>query len=293
MSKILITGGAGFIGSHLADRLCKDNEVDILDDFSTGSIDNLKNFEGTLIEGDVRYEKLRTYDYIFHCAAMVGVERVCKDPERTYSVNYEGTANVLRQAKGARVVYLSTSEVYEDNPCREDFEYKVSKDTSPRFWYQFSKYLGEKLFELYGVEGVVVRLFNTVGPRQVGDYGMVLPRFIKQATEGKPITVYGDGNQTRSFAYIDDVVDALITLSRNGSGIVNVGSRKAISINDLAKLVKDKVGSESEIVHIEKPFDNYTDPKRQLPNLDRMKKFCGFTPILTAGEIIDYETGKR
>ncbi|MHC4402953.1 MAG: NAD-dependent epimerase/dehydratase family protein [Planctomycetota bacterium] len=261
--RYLITGGAGFIGSHLAEKLLgQGDDVTVLDDFSSGSYENLCELPDKarlcIVEGDVRDacvdEMVKECDTVFHLAALVGVEQVVQYPRRTVSVTVEGGANVLAACVRHRrpLLVTSTSEVYGDNPTqplREDFDLRIGPPTTPRWSYAAAKLLEEQMVlsegRASGLPAVVVRLFNTVGPRQTGRYGMVLPRFVQAALDEGTLPVYGDGRQTRTFCDVRDVVSALslvIGYERAWGKVVNVGSDSELSIIQLSKLVLNVIG---------------------------------------------------
>src|SRR5215213_740036 len=268
--RVLITGGAGFIGSHLSEAyLARGDAVLVLDDLSTGSIDNIRHlrqhprFQATVESvhnHPVTAELIDQCDVVFHLAAAVGVKLIVESPVRTIETNVHGTEVVLAQAnkKKKKVLIASTSEVYglsDRVPFREDGPLVMGPTTKGRWSYACSKAIDEFLALAYWRERslptVVVRLFNTVGPRQTGRYGMVIPSFVKQALEGRPITVYGDGTQTRCFAHVGDVVGALIKLMDHPEAVgqvFNIGSDEEVTIAELARRVKALTGSASEIV---------------------------------------------
>lgn len=309
--KVLVTGGAGFVGSHLVERLLADgHRVSVIDDLSTGRRENLDR-----VAGDSRLEvieaKVSTYrgldglmgevGWVFHLAAAVGVELVLRSPVATIATNLDETEAVLEAAGGRRVPVLltSTSEVYGRSPkagFSEDDELVMGPPRLARWSYACSKLMDEFLAMAYwrerGLPVVVVRLFNTVGPRQTGRYGMVLPRFIKAALADRPIEVYGDGTQTRCFCHVADAVEALVRLQRSPAAlgeIVNVGSDEEIAIRDLAALVVRTLGSKSEVVRI--PYDQayapgFEDMQRRRPMIDKCQRLTGFRPATPLVEII-------
>jgi nucleoside-diphosphate-sugar epimerase len=303
----LITGGAGFIGSHLAEALLSDgHNVLIVDDLSTGRIGNVahlkerRGFEYTLdtvMNRQVMAELVDRSDFVFHLAAAVGVKLIVESPVRTIETNVQGTEVVLDIAnkKKKPVLIASTSEVYgkaSKIPFAEDDDLVLGATTRGRWAYACSKALDEFLAIAYFHEKklpvVVARLFNTVGPRQTGRYGMVLPTFVKQALAGRPITVFGDGSQTRCFGYVADVV--LISADQAYGQVFNIGSQEEISILDLARLVKTKVESDSEIVFV--PYDQAYDPgfedmARRVPDIGKIRSFLGFEPSTRLVETID------
>jgi UDP-glucose 4-epimerase len=308
----LITGGAGFIGSHLAEALLAEgNRVLVIDDFSTGSIENIAHLKGapgfeyvvdTIMNRPVLAELVDRADFIFHLAAAVGVRLIVESPVRTIETNVRGTELVLELAnkKKRPVLIASTSEVYGKAakvPFSEQDDLVLGPTTRGRWSYACSKALDEFLGIAYFRERklpvVIVRLFNTVGPRQTGRYGMVLPTFVKQALSGRPITVFGDGTQTRCFGYVGDVVGALTTLitdERVHGEVFNVGSQEEISILDLARLVKSRLRSDSEILFV--PYDQaydrgFEDMPRRVPDIRKIRELIGFDPKTSLTDIID------
>ena len=300
---ILITGGAGFIGSHLAERLLEDgHNVYIVDNLSTGSLSNLgiikrhKNFDmkvASVLDEAIMTEMISSVDHIYHLAAVVGVKNIMFKPVETLEVNVKGTETVLRLAnKFKKKIFLaSTSEVYgkSDNcPTSEDSD-RIMGATNKRRWaYACSKALDEfealAYFDEKKLSVVIARLFNTVGPRQTGQYGMVLPNFVQRALIGRPIIVYGTGEQTRCFTHVLDVVDAVIALMNEPKAegqIFNIGNNEEISIKKLALLIKEMTGSHSELEFI--PYDRvygsgFEDMERRCPNIEKVEKYIGFKP---------------
>jgi UDP-glucose 4-epimerase len=320
--RVLITGGAGFIGSHLSDAyLNRGDEVFIIDDLSTGSFENIRHlkdhpdFQYTIDNvhnQQVMAELVDQCDVIFHLAAAVGVKLIVESPVNTIETNVHGTEVVLSLAnkKKKKVLIASTSEVYglsTQVPFKEDGNLVMGATTKGRWSYACSKAIDEFLALAYWREKklptIVVRLFNTVGPRQTGQYGMVIPTFVKQALSERPITVYGDGKQSRCFCYVGDVVGALMKLmddERTVGEVFNVGSNQEISIGDLAGKVKELTKSESEIVFV--PYDEayeegFEDMPRRIPDISKVKKQIGFEPqmnlegILTS--VIDFHSGQQ
>jgi UDP-glucose 4-epimerase len=309
--KVLITGGSGFIGSHLADHyLSRGDEVSIIDDLSTGSIDNIAHLKthprfhytiDTVQNMPLVAELADACDVIFHLAAAVGVKLIVESPVRTIETNVRGTEVVLAVAnkKKKRVLVASTSEVYglsTDVPFREDGNLVMGATTKGRWSYACSKAIDEFLALAYWREkklpSTVVRLFNTVGPRQTGQYGMVIPTFVKQALAGRPITVYGNGNQTRCFAFVGDVVRALVALMDRLDSVgevYNIGSSEEVSMNTLAERIKTLTNSESEIVHIpysEAYEEGFEDMPRRVPDTSKIFSLVGFRPETTLDEIL-------
>jgi UDP-glucose 4-epimerase len=310
--RALITGGAGFVGSHLAELLLgQEHEVFVLDNLSTGSIDNIahlkdhKRFHYTIdsvINEPVLAELVDQADVVFHLAAAVGVKLIVEQPVHTIETNVKGTEVVLTHAnkKKKLVLIASTSEVYGKStavPFSEDADLVLGSTVKHRWAYACSKAIDEFLALAYWKEKklpvIIVRLFNTVGPRQTGQYGMVIPNFVQQALAGQPITVFGDGTQTRSFTYVGDVVDALAKLVRQPEAIgrvFNVGNGYEISILDLAKRVKALAGSSSDIVTI--PYDQayeagFEDMPRRVPDTSRIHELIGYEPKVQLDEILE------
>jgi UDP-glucose 4-epimerase len=309
--KALITGGAGFIGSHLAERLLQDgHEVLVLDNLSTGSIENithLKSVNGfsyvidSVTNEPLLAEMIDRCDVVFHLAAAVGVKLIVEQPVHTIETNVHGTEVVLKHAnKKKKLVFIaSTSEVYgksADVPFREDADMVLGPTAKHRWAYACSKMIDEFLALAYWKEKklpvVVVRLFNTVGPRQTGQYGMVLPTFVRQALAGQPITVFGDGTQSRSFTYVGDVVGALVALAQEPRAIgevFNVGNMGEISMRELAERVRTMAGSASPIQMI--PYDQayeagFEDMPRRVPDIAKIRNLIGYEPKLALDEII-------
>jgi UDP-glucose 4-epimerase len=309
--KILITGGAGFIGSHLAELLLDaDHDVFVLDDLSTGSMDNIDHLKthprfgyviDTIFNDAVLAEQVNQADLIFHLAAAVGVQLIVDAPVHTIEANVKGTEVVLRHAARTQtlVVIASTSEVYGKNtnvPFREDDDLVMGSTQKHRWAYACSKAIDEFMALAYLKERqlpvIVVRLFNTVGPRQTGRYGMVIPNFVRQALAGKPITVFGDGTQSRSFAYVGDVVRGLVSLvqDRRAVGeVFNLGNDEEITINALARLVKTMTSSNSTIINIpyEKAYEaGFEDMPRRVPDLTKIQTLVGYAPQVQLPEIL-------
>jgi len=310
--RALITGGAGFIGSHLAEALLKaGHEVDIIDNLSTGSIRNISHLKtqpkfkyviDTLTNEPVLAELIDRNDVIFHFAAAVGVKLIVEQPVHTIETNVHGTEVVLKHAnKKKKLVFIaSTSEVYGKNldvPFREDADLVMGATVKHRWAYACSKAIDEFLALAYwkerGLPVVVVRFFNTVGPKQTGQYGMVLPNFARQALAGEPITVFGDGTQSRSFTYVSDVVGCLLKLMKEKKAIgevFNIGNREEVTILRLAEMVKAQAGSRSEIVFV--PYDKayeagFEDMPRRVPDLTKIHKLVGYEPTVQLNETIN------
>jgi len=308
----LITGGAGFIGSHLAEALLKrGDEVFILDDLSTGSVENIRHlktherfhyFFDSITNKQLLAELVDESDVVFHLAAAVGVRLIVESPVRTLETNVYGTQLVLDAAskKKKLVVTVSTSEVYGKSdkvPFREDADLVLGATTMGRWSYAASKALDEFLALSYWKEKklpvIVVRLFNTVGPRQIGRYGMVLPSFVRQALDGAPITIFGSGQQSRCFCDVRDTLEAILRLIGTGKAIgevVNIGSDQEISIEGLAHVVKQRTGSASPITYI--PYDQayepgFEDMLRRVPALEKLERLTGFRPATPLSEIVD------
>ncbi|HEV7487127.1 MAG TPA: GDP-mannose 4,6-dehydratase [Thermoanaerobaculia bacterium] len=320
--RVLITGGAGFIGSHLSDHyLGRGDEVSIIDDLSTGSIENIAHLKAnprfhyaidTVQNTPLVAELADDCDIIFHLAAAVGVKLIVESPVRTIETNIRGTEVLLSVAnkKKKRVLVASTSEVYglsTDVPFREDGNLVMGATTKGRWSYACSKAIDEFLALAYWREKklptTVVRLFNTVGPRQTGQYGMVVPTFVKQALAGRPITVYGSGQQTRCFGYVGDVVKVLVALmdtQESVGEVYNIGSNEEVSMNTLAERIKTLTGSESEIVHIpysEAYEEGFEDMPRRVPDTSKIVSLIGFRPETTLDTIlksvIEYHSGRQ
>jgi UDP-glucose 4-epimerase len=309
--RVLITGGAGFIGSHLSESyLQRGDEVFVIDDLSTGSIENIRHLKDhprfhytidSIHNQPVTAELVDQCDVIFHLAAAVGVKLIVESPVRTIENNVHGTEVVLSLAnkKKKKVLVASTSEVYglsSEVPFREDGNLVMGATNKGRWSYACSKAIDEFLALAYWREKklptIVVRLFNTVGPRQTGQYGMVIPTFVKQALAGRPITVYGSGKQSRCFCYVGDVVGALVKLMDSDDSVgdvFNIGSNQEISILDLAKRVKELTDSDSEIVFV--PYDEayeegFEDMPRRIPDVSKVNKLISFKPEKKLDEIL-------
>ena len=299
---VLVTGGCGFIGSHLAEKLLSvGHEVYIIDDLSTGSIDNIKHLRtnpkfhlniDTITNETLLNSIVGKVDLIYHLAAAVGVQLVVRSPVKTIETNVHGTEVVLKAAakKKTKVLIASTSEVYgksKNIPYKEDDNLLIGPPTFGRWSYACSKALDEFLAMAYWKEKklpvVITRFFNTIGPRQTGQYGMVVPTFIKQALSGKPITVYGDGKQTRCFTHVEDAVNAIISLMENKESVgqvFNIGSTEEMSIENLAKKIKQLTNSSSEIVYIpyEQAYEHgFEDMRRRIPDISKLSKMLSET----------------
>ena len=311
--KALITGGAGFVGSHLAEALLsRGDEVYVLDNLSTGSIDNIdhlkpgKHFHYTIdsvMSESVLAELIDRAEVVFHLAAAVGVRLIVESPVNTIETNVHGTEMVLKLAnkKKKKVLIASTSEVYGKSnvvPFREDADLVMGPTSKGRWSYACSKAIDEFLALAYHKEKrlpvVVFRLFNTVGPRQTGRYGMVIPNFVKQALLGHPLTVFGDGKQTRCFTYISDVVDVLMKLADHPGAlgqVFNIGNEhEEVSMLDLAGRVKERTKSRSAIVLV--PYDQayeegFEDMYRRVPDTSKLRALTGYEPRVHLDEILD------
>ena len=308
---ILVTGGAGFIGSHLCERLIKDgHSVTALDNFSTGMASNLTSLEGSqqfnLVEGSILDTNVLTplinqADYVFHLAAAVGVFNIVNNPLASLLTNIRGTENVLEAASTTKtpVFLTSSSEVYGKNvsdSLKESDDRILGSPVTLRWSYSEAKAIDESLAYAYFIEKQlktrIVRFFNTVGPRQLGAYGMVVPRFVKSALTQEPITIYGDGKQTRCFAHVYDVIDAVIAIAfaENTIGkVINIGNDFEISINDLAEKIITETGSKSEIVYVpyEEAYGNgFEDMERRVPNIELINNLVGWRPQRNLSTII-------
>ena len=309
--KALITGGAGFVGSHLARALLEaGHDVFVLDNLSTGSIDNIEPLKthprfdyaiDTITNEPLLAEHVDRCDVVFHLAAAVGVQLIVESPVHTIETNVHGTEVVLKHSAKKRklMVVASTSEVYGKStalPFREDADLVLGSTRQSRWAYACSKAIDEFLALAYWKERqlpvIVLRLFNTVGPRQTGRYGMVIPRFVQQALAGDPITVFGTGTQSRSFGYVGDVVRgmmALVAEPRAVGKVFNLGNNREITIRELAQLVKTMTESRSEIITI--PYDEayesgFEDMPRRVPDLTKVKELVGYDPRVQLPEIL-------
>ncbi len=303
--KILITGGAGFIGSHLAEALlAKGHEVTILDNLSTGKLENVAHLEGQpnfhIVIGDILNEFLvdklvERADWVFHLAAAVGVELIVKDPLRSLTTNIKGSEIVLENVYRyhRKVLITSTSEIYGKNlngPLKEEDDRVLGSPLKTRWSYSTSKAIDEILAYVYWrekkVPTVIVRLFNTVGPRQTGYYGMVIPRFVEQALKNEALTVYGTGDQTRCFLYVKDAVDAMVRLMESPAAVgqvFNIGSQEEISIRALAEKIIGLTESPCDITYV--PYDEayeegFEDMQRRVPDITKISKLIGFKPTV-------------
>ena len=319
--KVLVTGGAGFIGSHLAERLLKDgNRVVVVDNLSTGSIENIESFKNEadfkFVEGDIRDAELmetlvERSETVYHLAAAVGVKLIADRPVHTIETNISGTEVVLDAVNkfNKSVFIASSSEIYGKNeavPFREDDDIVLGNTGVPRWSYACSKAIDEFLalafHQQYKLRAVIGRFFNTVGPRQTGQYGMVVPRFVQWALKGEPVSIYGTGQQMRCFCYIEDVVDAVIGLmnsEQTAGNVYNIGSTEEVSIESLADKIIEMTGSKSkkEYVAYEEAYGMpMEDMMRRVPSLERIKKAIGWEPKTSLTEtlqaIIDSEKAK-
>ena len=309
--RVLITGGAGFVGSHLAEALLeRGDQVYVLDNLSTGSIDNIAHLKpqarfsytiDSVANEPLLAEMIDRCDVVVHLAAAVGVRLIVEAPVHTIETNVHGTEVVLKHAnkKKKLVVIASTSEVYGKSaavPFREDADLVLGPTSKHRWAYACSKMIDEFLALAYWKERklpvIVVRLFNTVGPRQTGQYGMVIPTLVRQALAGQPITVYGDGTQSRSFTYVGDVIRAMVALMNEPAAVgqvFNIGNGQEISINALAERVKALSGSSSEIVRV--PYEQayeagFEDMPRRVPDISKISALVGYAPTVELDEIL-------
>ncbi len=310
--RALITGGAGFIGSHLADRLLeRGDQVLLLDDLSTGRLSNIEHLQGnpdaefvlgSILNADLVDHVVSRVDVVYHLAAAVGVNLIVEKPLESLMTNIRGTETVVEKAHkyNKRILVTSTSEIYGKNTSdslSEDDDRILGSPLKSRWSYSEAKAIDEILAYTYwrekGLETVIVRLFNTVGPRQTGSYGMVVPRFVSQALRNEAITVFGDGAQTRCFCYVGDVVSGLVALSEHPEAfgkVFNLGGVEEISISDLATRVIERSGSSSEVEFI--PYDvayeeGLQDMERRVPNNSRARELVGFAPTASLDDIID------
>ncbi|MBU0604886.1 MAG: GDP-mannose 4,6-dehydratase [Candidatus Omnitrophica bacterium] len=312
--KILITGGAGFIGSHLVEELLKKGEeVVVIDNLSTGNMENIEHLKSnpkfsfhidTIMNEELMKRLIKNCDVVYHMAAAVGVKYIIDNPLESMQTNVKGTEIVLELANSLgkkKVIIASTSEIYgKDRPGKKIFKEEDDRVLGPttisRWSYSCAKAMDEFLSLAYWREKklpvVIVRFFNTVGPRQSGMYGMVVPRFVKHALLGQPITIYGDGKQTRSFTYVSDAVRAITGLANNQKAvgeIFNIGNPGAISIQDLAEKIKKLTKSDSPIMHIpyEKAYEKgFEDMRHRAPDITKIKELIGFQPKVDLDEML-------
>ena len=312
MAHCLVTGGAGFIGSHLVERLLeRGDHVRVVDDFSTGTSANLDGVsdhagleirDGSITDPALLESSIDGVDVVFHLAAAVGVKLVAENPVRTIHTNIYPTELLLRLASEERLPFFlaSTSEVYGKNPkatWTEEDDLQLGPTSRPRWAYGCSKAIDEFLGLAYhrqrGLPVVVGRFFNVVGPRQVGAYGMVIPRFVDQALDGGPVVVYDDGSQIRCFAHVNEVVKSILGLMDEpdaAGGVFNIGSDQPVSVRQLAERVVAKVGGEIPIEHIaysEAYGEDFEDIQRRVPEVDKLERANGSKPSMTLDEILD------
>lgn len=313
--KALVTGGAGFIGSHLTERLLKDgNKVAVIDNLSTGSLENIKSFKNhagfEFVEGDIRNAELieplvEQSDVIYHLAAAVGVRLIAEDPVHTIETNIGGTEIVLNIANklGKKILIASSSEVYgksEAVPFHEDDDIVLGSTCLSRWSYACSKavdeFLGLAFHQQYGLDVVIGRFFNTIGPRQTGQYGMVVPRFVQTALKGETLQIYGTGRQTRCFCYVADLVEAVIGLMNCEQAVgqvYNIGTNEEITIEELADRIIRITGSKSkkEFVPYEVAYGRpIEDMMRRVPSLERIEKMIGWKPKTSLDETLQLIT---
>ena len=309
--RALITGGAGFIGSHLADHLLgRGDQVVLLDDLSTGRVTNIEHLNdrtgaefvlGSILDTELVDEAVARVDAVFHLAAAVGVNLIVEKPLESLMTNIRGTETVIEMAHkyDKRLLVMSTSEIYGKNTSdslSEEDDRILGSPLKSRWSYSEAKAIDEILAYTYwrekGLETVIIRLFNTVGPRQTGSYGMVIPRFVGQALRNEPITVFGDGNQTRCFCHVGDVVEGLVALSEHPEAfgkVFNLGGGEEVSIRELAERVIELAGSQSSLEFI--PYDTayeagFEDMERRVPNTTRAMQLVGFKPSASLDDII-------
>jgi UDP-glucose 4-epimerase len=307
--RVFISGGAGFIGSHLCDAyVLQDDEVTILDNLSTGSPKNISHLEGKIkiIKGDIRNQELvesiiMKSDLVLHMAAALGVNNILQNPIESISTNFYGSEVILNAALKyeKRIIIASTSEIYGKNlkqPLKETDDRVIGPPQKLRWTYSDAKALEESIaYFLYltkNLQVTTIRFFNTVGPRQTGEYGMVIPRFVQSAINNFPLNIFGDGTQSRVFCHVNDATKAIMRLAESNSSIgevFNIGGREEIKILDLAKLIIKKTKSESTITYT-KYGDAYSvgfeDMTRRVPDLTKIKNFIGWTPTINLNEII-------
>jgi len=309
--KALITGGAGFIGSHLAERLLRDGqEVTVVDNLSTGSLKNIEGFgtkpkfnfvEGDICDAELMEQLMERCDAVFHLAAAVGVKLIADRPVHTIETNIGGTEVVLETANkfGKKILIASSSEVYGKNeavPFSEDDDIVLGSTRMSRWSYACSKaideFLGLAFYQQYGLGVVIGRFFNTIGPRQTGQYGMVVPRFIQRALRGEPLSIYGTGRQKRCFCYVEDLIDAVIGLmncDEAAGKVYNIGSTEEIAIEELADKIIEMTGSKSkkEFISYEKAYGRpIEDMMRRVPGLERIKETIGWEPKTNLSETL-------
>ena len=309
--RALITGGAGFIGSHLADSLVeRGDRVVLLDDLSTGRLANIEHLNGrpdvefvlgSILNSDLVDHVVSGVDAVFHLAAAVGVNLIVEKPLESLITNIRGTETVVEKAHkyGKRTLVMSTSEIYGKNTSdslSEDDDRILGSPLKSRWSYSEAKAIDEILAYTYwrekGLETVIIRLFNTVGPRQTGSYGMVIPRFVGQALKNQPITIFGDGTQTRCFCHVSDIVNGVLAVSEHPEAfgkVFNLGGDQEVSISDLARQVIQLVGSESELEYISYDAayeEGFEDMTRRVPNTTRARQLVGFEPLIKLEDMI-------
>jgi len=309
--RALITGGAGFIGSHIADSLVeRGDRVVLLDDLSTGRLANIEHLNGrpdvefvlgSILNSDLVDHVVSGVDAVFHLAAAVGVNLIVEKPLESLITNIRGTETVIEKAHkyGKRTLVMSTSEIYGKNTSdslSEDDDRILGSPLKSRWSYSEAKAIDEILAYTYwrekGLETVIIRLFNTVGPRQTGSYGMVIPRFVGQALKNQPITIFGDGTQTRCFCHVSDIVNGVLALSEHPEAfgkVFNLGGDQEVSISDLARQVVELVGSESELEYISYDAayeEGFEDMTRRVPNTTRARQLVGFEPLIKLEDMI-------
>lgn len=315
--KILITGGAGFVGSHLADKLiAQGNEITVIDDLSTGRYSNIAHLEGTdrfrliidtVLNQSLMEDLVRETDRVYHMASAVGVRLIMEQPVKTIETIFHGTDVILKFCSRyrKRVLIPSTSEVYGKGasvPFREEDDLLTGATDKHRWAYACAKTLDEFLALAHWKESrlpvAVVRLFNTVGPRQTGQYGMVVPRFVHAAIKNEPITVHGDGNQSRCFGHVGDVVEGLakvLDVPECFGQVINLGNDEEVSIKKLAEMAIELTGSQSEIRFVtydEAYGEGFEDMRRRVPSLDKAKRLIGYQPTRTLTDIINDVTAE-
>ena len=307
--RVFITGGAGFIGSHLCDALVAEGkEVTILDNLSTGSKKNIAHLEGKIkvFQGDIRDQKLveslvAESDLVLHMAAALGVDNILENPIESISTNFYGSEIVLNASVkyDKRIIIASTSEIYGKNPKQpllETDDRVIGTPQKLRWTYSDAKSLEEAtayfLFLTKNLKVTTIRFFNTVGPRQTGKYGMVIPRFVRSALQNKPLQIFGDGYQSRVFCHVKDTTRAIIELTKTDTSIgevFNIGGKGEINILDLAKLIIEKTNSKSTITYTDYTDAyavGYEDMSRRVPDISKIKSYIGWEPIISLDEII-------
>lgn len=309
--KIVITGGAGFIGSHLTERLINEgHDIFVIDNFSTGNLENLSAISsspklrivnGSILDIDLCNSIVRQSDYVFHLAAAVGVFKIVNNPLESLRTNLLGTENLVEVAMKNNVPFFlaSSSEVYgknSKNSLNETDDRIIGSPSKLRWTYSEAKALDESIvyanFVLHGLKGRIARFFNTVGPRQIGNYGMVIPRLVNQALMGEPINVFGDGTQRRCFLHVYDAIDAILSVAFSNNTIgktVNIGNRYEVSINELSQLIIKITNSRSSIKYVpyQEAYGNgFEDMERRVPNIDLINALVGWSPKISLEQII-------